>query len=353
MADWDMVAPEEAGFAGDLAERFAIAREAGLLPNVHGVVATRGGRIFFERYMAGIDAMRGRPLGVVRPGPETRHDMRSVTKSVVGLLYGIALARGAVPDPAAPLLAQFPDLADLAADPARQALTVRHALTMTLGLEWDELSVPYTDPRNSEIAMDNAPDPHRYVLERPVAGPPGLRWTYNGGASALLGRLIARGTGQSLSAFAREALFGPLGIEPIEWIANPNGEEIAASGLRLTTRDLARIGVVVLNEGRFEGRQVVPRSWVEASLEPAIAMPDGRHYGYQWYLGRVGIANRAGGVSRERLAFAAGNGGQRLFLVPAIDLALAVTAGNYDATDQWRPPIVVLRDVLLPAFLRS
>ena len=130
-------------------------------------------------------------------GPETLHDLRSVTKSVVGLLYGIALDRGLVPPPDAPLMAQFPEYGDLAADPARAGITVGHALTMTLGTEWDE-ERPYTDPENSEIAMEMAPDRYRYVLERPVIVPPGTRWIYSGGAVALVGALIARGAGKSL-----------------------------------------------------------------------------------------------------------------------------------------------------------
>jgi CubicO group peptidase (beta-lactamase class C family) len=156
-------------------------------------------------------------LGVVRFGPDTLHDMRSVTKSIVGLLYGIALANGCVPTPEAKLVEQFMEYPDLSTDPARQRLTVGHALTMTLGTEWDEMTIPYTDPRNSEIAMDRAADRYRYILERPVVEPPGLHWTYNGGTTALLARLIAKGTGRPLEDFAREVLFEPLGITRTEW----------------------------------------------------------------------------------------------------------------------------------------
>lgn len=121
----------------------------------------------------------------------TLHDLRSISKSVVGLLYGRALARGLVPDPAEPLVAQFPEYPDLA---GRTELTVEHALTMTLGLKWDE-SVPYTSAANSEIAMEMAPDRCRYILELPSVEAPGRRWHYCGGASALVGALIAKGSG--------------------------------------------------------------------------------------------------------------------------------------------------------------
>ena len=148
----------DGGFAADIGECFEIARQAGVLANVHGVVAARGGKIFFERYMPGPDNARARPLGIVRFGPETLHDLRSVSKSIVGLLYGIALGEKKVPPPEAKLMQQFPEYPDLVADSERQVLTMRHVLTMTLGTDWDELSIPYTDPRNSEIAMDRAPD---------------------------------------------------------------------------------------------------------------------------------------------------------------------------------------------------
>ena len=117
---WEIATPAEAGFAADVNERFEMARQAGVAPNVHGVVAARSGRIFFERYIAGIDAARGRPLGVVRFGPDTLHDMRSVTKSIVGLLYGIAVAAGHAPEPRATLIDQFPEYGDLAGEPPRR-----------------------------------------------------------------------------------------------------------------------------------------------------------------------------------------------------------------------------------------
>ena len=343
--DWESTTPDQAGFAADLAQRFDIARDAGCLPNIHGVAAVRGGRLFFERYLAGPDAARARPLGIVRFRPDTLHDLRSVSKSIVGLLYGIALADGNVPPPEAKLLQQFPEYPDLAADPARQALTVGHALSMTLGSAWDELSIPYSDPRNSEIAMDRADDRYRYVLERPIIEPPGVRWIYNGGATALLARLIARGTGRPLPAFAREALFEPLGISQTEWLCGRDGEAIAASGLRMTLRDLVRIGVVALNGGQWNGRHVIPAEWLKRSFTPAVSMPDGRRFGYHWYLGAVSMDDGAGGVCWETTVSAVGNGGQRLFVLPRLDLAVAVLAGNYDASDQWRPPMAVLRDV--------
>ncbi|MDO9710870.1 serine hydrolase domain-containing protein [Paracraurococcus lichenis] len=330
----------EEGIAG----RFEALRAAGRLPGLHGVVAFHRGAPVFERYLSGADEARGRSLGEVAFGPETPHDLRSVTKSVLGLLYGIALAEGLVPPPEAPLLAQFPDCADLAADPLRARWTVRHALSMTLGTAWDE-SAPYTSTANSEIAMDAAPDPWRFVLDRPLVAEPGTRWIYCGGATALLGQLIVRGAGRPLPDYARARLFDPLGLGPTDWALMREGVHSAASGLRMTPRDLARIGLMVLAGGAWEGRQVVPAAWLAESFAPAIVMEDGRRYGYHWYMGRLPRE----GDGFDRWSGAIGNGGQRLFLLPDRALVVAVTAGNYNHPEQWRPPLAVLREAILPA----
>lgn len=177
---------------------------------------------------------------------------------------------------------------------------------MTLGLDWNE-DAPYTSPANSEIAMELAPDRYRYLLERPRAAPPGTRWRYCGGASALLGRLIADGTGQILPDFARDALFVPLGITGAEWMAGADGVASAASGLRLAPRDLARIGQCVLRRGDWHGRQVIPAGWLDQALRQRVEISPGFHYGYQWYLGASGPVRWWSGM---------GNGGQRLLVVP-------------------------------------
>ncbi|HEY4250789.1 MAG TPA: serine hydrolase [Roseomonas sp.] len=340
---WTGIRPDDAGFVPDLAARLDAMRAEGHLPNLHGVVAERGGRIFLERYFAGRDQDWGRDLGAVAFGPETLHDLRSVTKSIVGLLYGIALAEGRVPPPEAPLLAQFPDCADLAADPARTRWTIAHTLTMTLGTEWDE-TLPYSDPRNSEIAMECAPDRYRFILDRPIVAEPGTRWSYNGGATALLGALIARGTGRALPDYARAALFDPLGIGPTGWARGPDGVPSAASGLRMAPRDLARIGRMMLGGGRWDGRQAVPEAWIDAARRPQAALPDGRGYGYQWYRGLFGQGEVA---HPEPWTGAIGNGGQRLYLLSRLDVTVTITAGNYNLPDQWIPPILLLREVIL------
>jgi CubicO group peptidase (beta-lactamase class C family) len=322
----------------ELRQRLDETLKAGQAEGLHAAVVVRHGRTLLEHYGAGEDFAWGTSLGAVAFSPETLHDVRSVTKSVTALLYGIALAEHRVPDPAEQLLRQFPEYSDLGADPERARITVEHALTMSLGLEWKE-DIPYADPANAEIAMELAPDRYRYVLERPVVEPPGARWAYCGGATALLGRLISDGTGRPLPEYARDALFAPLGIHSFEWMTGDDGVASAASGLRLTPRDLARIGELVLAGGEWHGREVVPAGWVHAMLQPRLPVEWGGWYGYQWYTG-----SSAG----HRWMAGMGNGGQRLIVLPDLELVVVVTAGNYDDPDDWRTPATLLEQVILP-----
>jgi CubicO group peptidase (beta-lactamase class C family) len=348
---WQPMTLAEAGFAPDLEARLdkliAEKRAWGL----HGVVVVRDGRLVMERYFEEDDNVRGQRLGRVAFSAETLHDMRSISKGIVGLLYGIALEQGKVPAPDAPLFASFPDYADLASDPGRQRLTIHHVLTMTMGTDWDETSIPYSNPANAEIAMDRAPDRFRYILERRVIAEPGQRWTYCGGATALLARIIANGVGKPLHKFAREALFGPLGLGATEWIEDKTGEPYAASGLRMTPRDLARIGMMMANGGVVDGTQVVPASWLERCTAQIVSVDELRRYGYQWYSGDFAFGKPAGWAPGrlERWWGGFGEGGQRLYVLPGLKLAVAITAGNYLAEDQWIPPTRVMREVVLPS----
>jgi CubicO group peptidase (beta-lactamase class C family) len=298
--------------------------------NVHGVVVARHGRLVAEWYFSASD----RPNAAwfarqTRFGPTDRHDLRSITKSVVSLLFGVAQARGQVPALSTPVLDLFPELADLQTR-ERRLVTLEHLLTMTAGLEWDE-SGSYASLNNSATRMSMASDARRFVLERPIAAPPGTRFTYNSGATALLGEVIVRGTGRPLAEFAKEVLFEPLGIVDVEWRAARDGRFEAHSGLRLRPRDLAKIGRLVLDGGRWGERQVVPTAWVGEALRPRVSVGEGVTYGYQWW---SGMARQRGGLLAWSGGF--GNGGQRLFVVPSLDLVVVITAGRYNETANGR-----------------
>ena len=341
---WQNVTPEAAGFQSDVAEKLDAAVGEGKLEGLHSVLVIRNGKLVFERYYEGLDERWGRSLSLVRFDAETKHDLRSVSKSIVGLLYGIALEEGSAPPLDAPIVDSFPEYKDLAADPDRRRMTVADALTMRLGLVWNE-SLPYDDPNNSEIAMEYSSDRYRFVLDRPFAIEPGTQWQYNGGATALLAELIARGSGKPLFEFAREKLFAPLGITDVEWVKGLDGKAAAASGLRMRPRDVAKVGQILLDQGQWKGKQLVPEDWLAESFKPRARVDDILEYGYQWWLGTSPVTGKP-----WMAAF--GNGGQRLMIMPNFDLAIVITAGNYNQPGDWRLPVTVIVDYVLAALVR-
>ena len=334
----------------DIDARLTQAQQDGRVSGLHALLVSKGSRRVFEHYGRGEDESWDRWLGTVVFARDVPHDLRSVSKSVVGLVYGIALAAGKVPPPQARLYDQFPEYADLAKQPGRDRLTVQHVLSMTLGFEWDELTIPYGKAGNSENAMEAAPDRFRFILERPIVGEPGMRWTYCGGATALLGRLIAKGTGEELLAYSRHVLFDPLQFGLAEWARGNDGEPRAASGLRLLPRDMLKIGQLALAGGAWNDKQIVPSDWVKRATTPLVAIDRGRGYGYLWYTGEA----VAGTPPRSHPWVAGiGWGGQRLFVLPDLDLVVAINCGNYNKPimEQSRLAGVLLSEIVLPSFV--
>jgi CubicO group peptidase (beta-lactamase class C family) len=324
----------------EIEARLTRAQQEGRVSGLHALLVSQGRKLVFEYYGRGDESF----------APDVLHDLRSVSKSVVVLLYGIALAAGKVPPPEAKLYEQFPEYADLAKQPRRDRLTIQHVLSMTLGLEWDELAISYGDVRNSDAAMEAAPDRFRFILERPIVGEPGLKWTYCGGATALLGRMIAKGTGEELLAYARRVLFDPLDFGPAEWTKGNDGEPHSASGLRLLPRDTLKLGQLALAGGRWNGRQLVPSDWMNRVTTPVVATDRGPSYGYHWYIGEV----VAGTPPRpHRWVGGVGWGGQYLFVLPTLDLVVVMNCGNYHQpfVEQSRIARALLTEIVLPSFV--
>jgi CubicO group peptidase (beta-lactamase class C family) len=341
---WSIAAPDDVGIDG--AKLCALEAFLGAWPkrNIHAVVVARRGKLVFERYFAGEDNRWVLSSGFTRFSPTEKHDIRSISKSVTSLLVGIAAGEGKFPPLDSAVIDFFPEYAGLRT-PDNARITFRHLLTMSHGLVWDE-SVAWTDPKNNERLMFEAKDPYRYTLEQPMALAPGVQFNYSGGASTLLGGALARATGRKVDDYAREKLFAPLGITDFEWLDFTGSTEVAAfGGLRLRPRDLAKIGQLLLTVGSWNDRQVVPKDWVAESIQPRLNT-DGSllYYGYQWWLGRSLRRGRdlpwIGGL---------GNGGQRLYVVPALDLTVVVNSAHYGNPLQGIIPFALLNRFVLPA----
>jgi CubicO group peptidase (beta-lactamase class C family) len=316
--------PVASGNDGKLVDRDALCRMADRLAsttNVHAVLVARHGQLAFERYFSGSDEVHNRKVSNVTFDPDTRHDLKSVSKSVASLAVGIAIDRGRIRSVDEPILSFFPELSDLRS-PETERLKLGHALTMSLGLKWVEAD-PSRNYDNDEVRMQMARDPCRYVLSLPVTAPPGQEFFYDTGALTLVSAIVRKATGRPLDDFARETLFEPLGIAGAEWF-RVRGDSDAGGGLRLRPRDMAKIGQLVLAGGRWNGRQIVSKAWIEASMTPRLEATSGYFYGYLWWLGRSLVNGR-----EVHWAGALGRGGQSIRIVPELDLVVVVTAGYY------------------------
>lgn len=301
-APWRSVEPAALALDADGLER--VAESAAALERMRSLVVVREGRIVLERYFRGF-------------GPDSLADVRSVTKSVVSILTGIAHEQGTLSSLDLTLGELLPpELGTPSADQSR--ITVRHLLTMSGGFQWDESGVTeYNNWRRSGDFIG-------YLLDRPLVTAPGTEFEYNTAAVHLLSVLVERSVGVSLELLGDVSLFGPLGIAVRRWEPMSDGTVNGGAGLDLRPRDLARLGQLFLQRGRSGGRRIVSEGWVDLTTAPAWAWSTqlGRvsslTYGHLWW------------VDRDRDAFFAwGYGGQFVYVAPRRALVVV-------ATTEWR-----------------
>jgi CubicO group peptidase (beta-lactamase class C family) len=303
------------------------------------VLVARAGKLVFERYFKGSDEINGWPVEKTFHA-DTLHNIKSATKSVMSLAFGIAIDRGLIPSINEPIFNFFPELSDLRS-PEKDRIQLVHALTMTIGLKWVE-ATPSNEDDNDEVRMHRSSDPCRYVLGLPVTAPPGQEFFYNSGVLTLLSAIIHKVAGKPLDEFVRGALFEPLGITEFEW-TRVKGDTDASGSLRLRPRDMAKIGQLVLAGGRWNDNQIVSKAWIETSTAAKLKATDNQSYGYLWWLGRARFNGR-----RVTWIGALGRGGQYVRIVPELDLVVAVTAGYYQdySPQAFRVQFAVFQDVL-------
>jgi CubicO group peptidase (beta-lactamase class C family) len=340
---WQIASPESVGLSKAALCPMVKWLAESKLDNVHAVLIVRHGRLVFEQYFSGNDEHLGESAGNVTFDPTVRHDERSVSKSVVSLVMGIAVDHGWIKTIDAPVFSFFPEYADLST-PEKSRITIRDLLTMSSGLDWHEDDVPYTSPENSESIMDSSSDPLRAALTPDMAAPPGKIWNYNSGSTELLGAILKKATGKPVDQLAGELLFAPLGITDFTWYKHENGSPHAAGGLRLRPRDLAKIGQLILQSGSWNGTQVVSSAWIDAATAPHIMGQGLFFYGYQFWLGRSLVNGH-----EVEWAAAVGLGGQRLFVVPALDMVVAINSGMYKSERQGQVVLRVLDRYVMPS----
>lgn len=286
---------------------------------IDSVTVVRNGRLVLDEYFAGFESGR-------------LHSLASCTKSIMSVLIGIAIDQGHIDGVDHPVLDFFPDREVGNRDGSKEAMTLENLLTMSSGMECADSEDFLTEMRASG-------DWIQFVLDRRMSYPPGDRFEYCSSNSFLLSAILQQATGMNALAFARENLFEPLGITEVYWPASPDGITHGWGDLALKPHDMAKIGVMLLDQGQWEGRQIVSSGWVEEStvLRLPTMRSDGlfEGYGYQWWVDPAG------------LYAASGTGGQFIYVVPGESLVVVFTGRVSDAS--FDVPEGLLREFILPA----
>jgi CubicO group peptidase (beta-lactamase class C family) len=279
---------------------------------VHSVQLVRRGRLVLDAYVYPYDG-------------RTRHDVASVTKSITSTLVGLAIARGRLRDLQQPVLGFFPERTVAGLDVRKRRQTLEHLLTMQSG--WDcgvPLGTPSINADRQLAEMRRGMDWAQFALDLPMTSEPGTRFLYCNANCHLLSVLLTRVTGTNALGFARRELFEPVGILDSAWPADPQGNNYGWGDLQLHPRDMARLGQLFLERGRWAGREIVPESWLRTAARAHVERTGGKdHYGYYWW------------VSAELpgLFEAVGRGGQRITVWPAKELVLVYTGGGFEPGD--------------------
>ena len=317
-ADWEVAVPGSVGVDAGVLEELSVAARGGTFQNIHSILIARRGKLVFEEYFDGFDA-------------QTLQYTASVSKSVGSILLGIAMDRGLVPGlddgvldaPLADVLPEYSNFFE--SEPLKREILLRHALSMSGGLEWDETTYPYSDSRNDWIRASQNDDPVGFALSRPVIADAGSTFAYHGVYSILPSYLIERETGASAEGFAAEYLFGPLGIKDWEWETIASGLTDTDGGLHLRPLDMAKLGQLYLDRGVWNGKQIVSEAWIAESSRRQIANADSPDYCLLWWCGDFHYGDQTAWTF-----FASGHGGQKIFVFPEHDLVAVVTQQVFD-----------------------
>jgi CubicO group peptidase (beta-lactamase class C family) len=302
--EWKVSTPQEQGLDPRLVAELYY--NAASLETIYSLLIFKNGYLIAEDYFH---------IG----SPDLQVNIHSATKSINSALVGIALEEDCLSSLDQKMLEFFPELEDRITDPRKKQITIRQMLQMRAGYPWEEATAELTDLLFTGFRPAD-------LVSVPLAYDPGSDSAYSNLTSHILGVIVARACNTDLKSFAQEHLFDPLGIEPAFWQKDWEGNYLGYSDLHLSSTDLAKFGLLYLYDGKYNGMQVVPESWVHDSLQvfskKTWKFRVGRNwgdngYGYQWWSIRSG---------KYRYNLAWGHGGQQIALVNDLDMVIVLLA---------------------------
>lgn len=307
------------------------------VPNIHSLLLVRHGKLLLDEYFYGYH-------------PEEIHQLQSTSKSVLSILMGIAEDQHLLKT-TDKLMNYFPEYRSKPNwDVRKNEITLGALLTMTSGFACDDGQYRKAGGAGCEVDMLNSPDWLDFCLTQPMAHRPGQHYGYCTSCLTLLGAVLSKQSGMSVGDFAQKYLYDPLGIHSVQWLTGPNGITEVGASHWLRPRDMAKLGLLCLDKGNWNGKQVVSSKWVEESTHPQPIPPDGKPwptftgYGYLWWSQK--IPTPRGDVFAY---YSHGKGGQHIIVVPEMDLVCVITAGNYQALGS-EQELEFFKDTVIKAF---
>jgi CubicO group peptidase (beta-lactamase class C family) len=308
--EWPTSSPEAQGMSS---QELAKLVDFGIGNGMDSVLVTRHGHIVAEAYYA--------PFA-----PATKHRMNSATKSVIGSLVAIALDEGLIKSLDQPVLDFFPGRTFANTDDRKKAMTLRHLLDMTSGLDWKE---PLSNaPPTSFLEMERSRDWAQYILDRPMAHDPGTTFDYNSGNPHLLSAILSKVAGRSARDYAGEKLFGPLGIDDVQWRSDPQNVSAGGAGLYLQPRDMARLGRLWLQDGMWQGKRLLPAGWIDQVRHAKVDMGLGPELRYGNLFWSMPVRDMFMAVGYDR---------QLIVVMPKIDVVAVFTGARRYANALGKP----------------
>jgi CubicO group peptidase (beta-lactamase class C family) len=311
-------------------------------------------KLVFEQYYSGKKFNLGQYTGETGYDMNDLHVLCSATKSVTSALFGIAIDKGYINSIEQKVFDFFPEYADLLAHKSnKRKMTIKHLLTMTSGLTYDDESLPYTDPNNDMNRFFSSSDPIKFLLAKPLFAEPGAVFDYNNCNTNIIGQIISKAVNKRIDVFAKEYLFTKLGIEQQQWQIVRNNVVLCSGDLHLRPRDMAKFGLLFLNEGEWKGEQIISSEWCDIStavfLNPndyTNEFPWANGYGFQWWQKTFSYNSKS-----YNSYFASGWGGQIIIIIPELNLVIVTTAGYwYEA--ETISPFSIVSDYIIPSVKR-